>query len=763
MYKADWEETNPSYAINLMENTYFVYNTANGSEAFGGAISNRVTDGFGTIRKSVFAYNSANAFGTSAFGGAIEAGINPSDSSTGSGGGGINFIDGSVFYKNSVSSTGTGANHNAYGGAIALGGRGNKQSSLGRANLDNFTIKDTLFIGNKATTVGGNANGGALYIGTNMPGAAAADYQVVNFTTSAGGLTEFSGNTANGAANGIGVGSGNTSNSTVNVRLNVNPDTDGLVLFADPLRVNMNNNKRFEFNRTGGKGEFRWGGANVVSAAGGAAINLGAGRTVLLPDFNLTRLGTGALALALQASADLVLELDGRDPSKPYFTDLSSITSSGGVISVAVSESGLGDFSREYVFASGAGLPADSIFDMNQYIEGAGIPGLATSVVMTTVDGDLVLKASRTGTDTTFSKAGSNAKSAQAAFTEIFNSLDVEERRLKYETVLAEIASFTAEPLAAQASAGLAAMSNVVGEMKGQFLGSLAPGAPSSGEGGSAHHVWGGMIYRRTDQDTSDGFLGYDSDTFGGIIGFTAAITEPFSLGAYLAAGKGSVDFDDIDSSIDSRFIQFGLVAAIRPIQRLRFVADFSYSIQEVESSRKLPGFGTATADFDAKALSAGLEASYDFPVGDRTTLSPFLELRYQKLWQDRVFERDGGPFSMVLDEISHDDFYTRLGAVLSHDVYLAGGTVITPKASLAWKHRFGGERVLAASRYVGSAVVVPIESPLPDRDQGIVGVGLDIQPAGPDGIVALSLGYDFGFTRSSKEHNAFLTLDFRF
>ncbi|MDR1040365.1 MAG: autotransporter outer membrane beta-barrel domain-containing protein [Deltaproteobacteria bacterium] len=763
LYEMDWALTNPVYSITLMENTYFINNWAHGSTSMGGAISDRVTDGIGTIRNSVFAYNTASSDAGSAIGGAIDAGANPSDSSNGSGGGGINLIDGSVFYANKAETTGEGATHYAYGGAIALGGRENKQSALGKANFDNFTIRDSLFIGNLVITKGARASGGALFVGTNMATTSTEGYRTVNFTTSAGGLTEFSGNRANGSPDGISVGSMSGQASSFNVRFNVDPGANGTVLFADPITVLMNNAnspKAFEMNRIGGNGDFRWGGRNVFDAQGGSTLNFISGRTSLLSDFNLTRSLDYDLKVNFASGSELYLDLEGRSQNLAYFDDLTGLTATSAKITV--SDDTIGDFTREYLLATGTGLSASG-FAPNQTIEGNVADGLRSSVVVAMSGDNLVLRVSRTGTADVFRHAGPNAAHSQTALTRVFNGLSRAERDANYDAVFGNLASFTAEPLAGQVAASLDASAAVVSEMKGQFLRSLSYGAPSAGDGSNAYHVWGGFLFRKIDQEEHEGYSGYDSDIYGGVIGFMASLAQSFSIGAYVAAGSGSTDYNDIDSSIDSDFMQYGLVAALYPAPRVGITADLSVSKAKATSERHMPAYGTAKADYDVSVFSMGLEGSYSISLTENATLRPFLELRYQKLTQDEIRETGGGVFGMVVDEINHDEFFTKLGVEISHDIQFGSGAVVTPKGMVAWKHRFGGERLKADSHYVSRADLFPVEALLPQRDQAILGVGLDLQPAGKDGLVALSAGYQIGVGSSGQEHNAFLTLDFRF
>jgi hypothetical protein len=444
-------------------------------------------------------------------------------------------------------------------------------------------------------------------------------------------------------------------------RFNVDPGAGGLALFAEPLDVLMNNGRRFELERKGGAGEFRRGGANVVDAAGGASLTFGAGRAALLQDFNLSG-RPAALEVALGAGADVVPDLAGRAPGAAFFTDPASIVNSGGVISVA--DPGgrkIGDFSGEFVFASGAGLPPASAFTLNPAIEGCEGTGLAASASMTTVSGDLLVKVARPGT-AAFSRAGVNAGLAREAITAVFNSQGPERRRATLAPVMGGLGAFTGEPLAGTAAALLDATWTVINEAGGRFIGSLGrgqlgPGAPSAGDGGRTARAWGGFWYRRLDQDAGGGCRGLSSDTYGGVAGVSGSFAEGPDLGFRISAGRNSTDYEGLSASPEVDFPRFGLVSAPRPIPRLTIAADVSYSIFDVHSERALGAFGTASARCDSKALSLGLEASCAVALSARTALSPFLELRCRSLGQDGFTEEGGGVFGPEFGRISHDGF----------------------------------------------------------------------------------------------------------
>jgi outer membrane autotransporter protein len=231
------------------------------------------------------------------------------------------------------------------------------------------------------------------------------------------------------------------------------------------------------------------------------------------------------------------------------------------------------------------------------------------------------------------------------------------------------------------------------------------------------------------------------------------------SVGLFVGAGKSKTDFEVLNSDIDSDFRQGGLIAAFSFTKAFSLVADLSITKFSNESKKIVPTLDVLTADYSQNIFSLGLEASYGIRLGSAATVKPFFEVRYQSLSQSEVTE-SGGSLAQSLEKISLDKFTTTLGLDLSYDFVSSRSLVVSPKLSLAWRHEFGDRQARARAEYVGSPGFFIVESLKSDRDQGLVGVALDVQPGGPDGVLALELGYEFGVSANTKEHNFYLTVD---
>jgi outer membrane autotransporter protein len=317
------------------------------------------------------------------------------------------------------------------------------------------------------------------------------------------------------------------------------------------------------------------------------------------------------------------------------------------------------------------------------------------------------------------------------------------------------------EAQASQAVVASTTIFNTVTAVKLQYRDAIAAISPSAGEGNSRFSVWGGAFYRTFEEKNHDGYYGFDSDSYGAVIGFLTQFFDSVNLGFYVSAGKIDTKYKSLDTKIDSDFFQIGILGSLRTPVGLGLAIDFSWSKISNDSTRSIPFAGSNLASFDQNVFSAGLELDYAAYVGKNTLLRPFVDVRFQDVKQ-HAFREVGTIFAQELGEMSLDAFSTTFGAEISHDAVLSGGVLLTPSFKLAWRHQFGDRKAIGHAQFINSPGYFNIESINADRSQGIAGVGLEIQPGGADGSFSLSLDYDYGFSKNTKEHNISLIADYR-
>ena len=750
---------NGGNSIDLMENTYFISNTATGASAYGGAISDRTINGIETIRNSVFAFNELNVLGGgSVYGGALDAGSGgTSATSATSAGGGINTIAGSLFYGNKAQA-GTGS---AYGGAIIMGVRSAfRDDADWRSSNLTTTISDSRFINNEVSSTSGSAFGGAIYLETN--GYSTADtadlnLKTIDFIATNGGETLFSGNKANGLANSVYVGQ-RSGSSNFDVVFNMKPESGGRVVFDDPVTVNMNGGKSFTLNSVG-QGTFYWGGANDFNADGGAYLNFKSGLNILGSDFSLTSSAGNDLFVSMASGAVVQVDLAGRDRNLALFdqvTDFSSDRASLGIGSYQI-----GDFSDSWLLATGSALPGRDDFNLLSGID--QVSGLATIIDLDYgASGEVWMKVSRSGTDSVFKAGGANVVAAQGKITEVFNKhLSGQERAATFTELMNSLPTLTGEAAVSQALAGQQTVRGVTARVlqyKNQAAARSA--APSGGYGDEkTYQIWGGFFGLHQEQDNHNAFSGYDADMRGGVFGLSHNFTDNFSGGLFLAVGSGDSESKRLMAKTDTKLVQFGLLGDYDFGNGFSLSGDLSYARLDNEARRKLPGGSSAEADFNQTVFGAGLEAAYAFSPWAGGKIRPFLGLRYQRLDQDG-FTESGGVWAQQVKGVESDSFTSTLGADISHDFVSQGGLIISPELKAAWVHEFGDEQISGRSQYLVSPGYFKVNSLKGDEDFANVGASLtfsDLQDSG----FAFKAGYEGTLGSNFTEHSYYGTLSY--
>jgi uncharacterized protein YhjY with autotransporter beta-barrel domain len=215
--------------------------------------------------------------------------------------------------------------------------------------------------------------------------------------------------------------------------------------------------------------------------------------------------------------------------------------------------------------------------------------------------------------------------------------------------------------------------------------------------------VWLQGFGQRGDQDSDDGFTGYDFDLYGGTIGADRFLNDHVLLGISLGASKADIDFDDNmgDSDVDA-FI--GSLYGSWFTKNYYLDASLSYGYQEYDNNRNIT-IGAihrnADSDHDGSIFSGYLEGGYNFSFG-RWMLGPYATMNYLYLDEDGFTESGAGSLNLSVDDRETDALLSQLGAVvagrLSYDNF-----ELMPELRLAWKHDFDIDDQVVTSAFAGA------------------------------------------------------------
>ena len=232
----------------------------------------------------------------------------------------------------------------------------------------------------------------------------------------------------------------------------------------------------------------------------------------------------------------------------------------------------------------------------------------------------------------------------------------------------------------------------------------------SSGDG-SPIDVFATLIYGDKDYETRS-VLGFDSDTWGGVVGVDYRAPE-YVVGAAVDYSEERADFNGSAGSQDTDELGFQLFANYTPasVKGLFLSAAARYSSLDIETARTFltapqdefgkvqnPGqLNQASGSTDGSTFGLLGGVGYSWPLRSTTSLdlSAWLSWTDYKIdgYQESGALRQGNQGTEVTGNLRfEDDDYSTLDGILTaelrHSIPITNG-VLTPRASVSYVHEF--------------------------------------------------------------------------
>jgi outer membrane autotransporter protein len=240
--------------------------------------------------------------------------------------------------------------------------------------------------------------------------------------------------------------------------------------------------------------------------------------------------------------------------------------------------------------------------------------------------------------------------------------------------------------------------------------------------------AWANVFGQWTSQDADDGFVGYDSDTYGVVLGMDYALSENWLAGASFGYSTNDISFDENagDGDIDSYFgsLYTGWYADAFYLESV-----LTYGSQEFDNKRNVVVGATrltAHSDHDGNLYSAYLGSGYNF--GDAIwQIGPFVSLEYLYLGEDGFEEKGAGVLNLIVDDRQTDALISQLG-VRAARYFDTGLGALVPELSLAWLYDFDiDDRVITSSFAGASGDAFSITGQEVDQNGLVVGAALTL------------------------------------
>lgn len=262
--------------------------------------------------------------------------------------------------------------------------------------------------------------------------------------------------------------------------------------------------------------------------------------------------------------------------------------------------------------------------------------------------------------------------------------------------------------------------------------------------------------------DASGTAAGFKADSGGVVVGVDYSPSDALMLG--LAGGYQTSDLTfgnagdgDIDSWSVSAYGDYRMGNAYVDLLA-------GYAAQSYDMNRALTVLGVnyiANSQYDGSSVFGAVEAGYEFAVGAKTTLTPFIGFNANQTKTDASTETGAGIWNLAYDDRSDEAYDGVLGSRISHDFVTDDGMKVTPTFELGWKHAFGDTSPTANASLAGTpGTQFQIFGSPTAENSAIVGAALQVQMT--DAVDAY-VQYNGQYSSDYTENTASLRLRWKF
>ena len=231
------------------------------------------------------------------------------------------------------------------------------------------------------------------------------------------------------------------------------------------------------------------------------------------------------------------------------------------------------------------------------------------------------------------------------------------------------------------------------------------PGASenSSPQGKSnSFGVWAKGFGRWGNQESSEGFNGYDFSTYGGAVGMDYA----FNNGLIGVSFERSNAFQDFNSDSGCGIIHTVLTSLYADIYLDHFSIEsiITYGWQEYENKRNIiigDILRQAVSNHDSNLFSAYLGGAYHLSKG-MWSFAPFANMQYTLIDEDAFSESGAADLNLVINEKTTKAMVSQLGVQASRPFNRRSGYLV-PKISLAGIYDFDIDDRAITAGFAGS------------------------------------------------------------
>jgi outer membrane autotransporter protein len=288
----------------------------------------------------------------------------------------------------------------------------------------------------------------------------------------------------------------------------------------------------------------------------------------------------------------------------------------------------------------------------------------------------------------------------------------------------------------------------------------------AAGNGAEGGHFWGQVFGSTADQDRRQRIAGYDSDTYGTVLGVDTEFWDNIRTGLAFAYASTDVSGHDANrTQTDINSYQLSLYSDYDLPDSYYLTGQISYMYSDIDSTRynvaQLAG-NNAHADYSSNQYSIRSEVGREWRVdGTRFSLTPAGTFNYTYVDVEGYSERGAGGLS--LRDVASDDLQIlEFGGKLKVEAKFedhAGGS-ITPNLHAGYAYDVIGDKVATSARFAGGGTAFQTEGFEPAQHTLSGGAGLTWKTASD---FELNLNYDYEYKSDYEAHSGFVRAGYKF
>lgn len=226
----------------------------------------------------------------------------------------------------------------------------------------------------------------------------------------------------------------------------------------------------------------------------------------------------------------------------------------------------------------------------------------------------------------------------------------------------------------------------------------------ATGDGATAHGVWGQAFGGHASQGMVDAVPGYRANYGGLLIGIDRSLNERWSAGGAFSYSHTRINGSDDNAGSSTQVNGYGLLAYASYLGSPWYVNLSGAVVQQRYNTTRVVDFtgfsGTANGAFSGQQYVARTEFGYPLPIGS-ATLTPLASLTYSYLHQSAYTETGGSGAALAVGSAHTSSLRSALGTRLEQAVSTRYGDVV-PFAQLQWIHEFVNSRAVTGASYAG-------------------------------------------------------------